>query len=529
MNGPKYPLIYEINTAVWLTELSQKHHRTITLGNIPTDEWDTLADLGMDAVWLMGVWERSPGGRAIAMKNHELQEEFRRALPDCRPEDIIGSPYCVRRYTVEASFGGTQGLATARHNLAARSVALILDLVPNHVAPDHPWVVEHPEYFIRGDMDDLQRDPASFFEAAGKVFARGRDPFFPAWPDVLQLNAFNDGLREAAIETLNDIADQSDGVRCDMGMLLLNEVFERTWGSRAGERPASEYWSTVIPAVKRKFPDFTFIAEAYWDMEWQLQQLGFDFCYDKRLYDRVLHESPESVRSHLLADATYQDGLVRFIENHDEPRAASVFSQPKQEAAATLVATLPGARLIHEGQMDGRKVRLPVFLSRRPHERLEPSLRYFYRRLLKMVNRDVFRNGGWQLCERTGWPDNSSFQNLGAWCWTGAKERYLIVVNLSEVPSQALIQVPWTDLTGKSCWLADALSVETYERRGTEMVSPGLFVDLKPWARHCFQVQSTKPRQRHGGDRLTRQRPGARTIQEDTDLVVAEHVGAVGG
>ena len=326
MNWPKYPLIYEINTCVWLTELSRKYRRQITLADIPAAEWDALAQLGMDAVWLMGVWERSPAGRAVAMKNESLQEDFRRALPDVRPEDIVGSPYCVRRYTVDEQLGGTKGLAAARKNLANRKIRLIVDLVPNHVAPDHPWAADHPEYFIRGDREDLRRDPASFFETGGNIFARGRDPFFPAWPDVLQLNAFNDGLRNAAIETLTAMAEQSDGVRCDMAMLLLNEIFAKTWGSRAGQRPAREYWATIIPAIKKKFPNFIFIAEAYWDMEWQLQMQGFDYCYDKTLYDRLCHDDAEHVRLHLLAEPAYQDRLVRFIENHDEPRAAAVFS-----------------------------------------------------------------------------------------------------------------------------------------------------------------------------------------------------------
>jgi hypothetical protein len=170
---------------------------------------------------------------------------------------------------------------------------------------------------------------------------------------------------------------------------------------------------------------------------------------------------------------------------------------------------------------------LPVFLSRRPDEPVQPALRDFYLRLLKTVNRDAFRNGRWRLCERSGWPDNSSFQNLAAWCWTGEKERYLIVVNLSDTSSQALIKVPWEDLRGKTCWLADALSVETYDRNGSDMLSPGLFVDLKGWAAHCFQVQVTKPRSPEGGGPSTTQRSQSRPIEEDTDVLELEHAGVM--
>ena len=176
------------------------------------------------------------------------------------------------------------------------------------------------------------------------------------------------------METLADIAGQSDGVRCDMAMLLVNHVFERTWGGRAGERPATDYWSEVIAATKHSNPDFLFVAEAYWDLEWELQQQGFDYCYDKRLYDRLEHDTAESVRLHLCADRAYQRRLVRFIENHDEPRASSVFSPEEERAAAVTMATIPGAKLFHEGQFEGRRVRVPVFLARRPAEPVDPDL-----------------------------------------------------------------------------------------------------------------------------------------------------------
>ncbi len=258
---------------------------------------------------------------------------------------------------------GPDGLAAARKELAVRGLRLMLDFVPNHVAPDHPWVAAHPEYFIRGTVEDLARAPGDFFEADGAVFACGRDPYFPPWQDVLQLNAFSPALRQAAVRTLHEIADQCDGVRCDMAMLLINRVFEQTWGARAGQAPAGEYWREVIAAVRAHHPGFLFMAEAYWDLEWELQQQGFDYCYDKRLYDRLEHDFAEQIRLHLVADLAYQEKLVRFIENHDEPRAAATFADRKARAAATTILTLPGAKLLHEGQLDGRRVKLPVQLG----------------------------------------------------------------------------------------------------------------------------------------------------------------------
>jgi len=489
---PRYPSLYEINTWVWLSELGQKYGKKVDLSAVPSAEWDAIASYGFDAVWLMGVWERSPAGIAISNQNQNLLADFRRALPDFRPDDNVGSPYCIRGYAVDRHLGGPEGLAVARRELAKRGMNLLLDFVPNHVAPDHPWAAEHPEYFIRGNAGDLRNDPSSFIEVHGNVIARGRDPYFPAWQDVVQLNAFAPGLRQSAIETVSSIAQQCDGIRCDMAMLFLNQVFERTWGSRAGPRPATEYWIDLIVTIKKKYPGFLFAAEAYWDLEWDLQQQGFDFCYDKKLYDRLEHGNAESARLHLCADLAYQAKLLRFIENHDEPRAAATFLPAKQEAAALTTATLPGAKLFHEGQFDGRKVRLPVFLGRRPTEPVDSSLHTFYSKLLESIHRPIFHEGQWALCERTGWPDNASFQNLVAWSWLRGDEWYLIVVNLSDYTSQAQVQVPWADVPGGHWKLADLLSGAVFERDGNQMRSPGLYVELEPWHYHFLRCSPVK-------------------------------------
>jgi len=488
---PRYPTIYEINTWVWLSDLSEKSGTSTDLSSVPSVDWDAIARLGFDAVWLMGVWERSPAGIAIANRNSNLLNDFRRALPDFRVEDNVGSPYCIRGYVVDKHFGGAKGLAIARRELAKRGMKLVLDFVPNHVAPDHPWVAEHPEYFIRGNADDARNDPGSYIELHGSVCACGRDPYFPAWPDVLQLNAFQPGLRQAVIETISSIASQCDAIRCDMAMLFLNAIFKRTWGQRAGQQPTTEYWADVISAIKKAYPGFLFVAEAYWDLEWELQQNGFDFCYDKRLYDRLKHDNAESVRLHLCADLAYQQKLIRFLENHDEPRAAATFSLPKEQAAAAAISSLPGARLFHEGQFEGRKVRVPVFLGRRPTEPADTAIQGLYERLLAAINAPIFRDGEWKLCGRSGWPDNPSFQNLVAWSWVKDDDRRLIMVNLSDSALQARVQVPWGEAQGETWLLKDALSDVSYDRNGDEMLSPGLYVELGPWNCNFFQCSRT--------------------------------------
>jgi hypothetical protein len=489
MRWPKRPRIYEINTWAWLHELGERCFRPVELSSVPERVWDELGTLGVDAVWFMGVWERSPAGREIAHAHAGLQAEFHRALPDYSLEDNVGSPYCVRRYVVDGRLGGPEGLAAAREALAKRGLRLLLDFVPNHVARDHSWVAAHPEYFIRGTAEDLAQAPAEFFARGDQVFACGRDPYFPPWTDVLQLDAFHPELRRAAVRTLRQIAGQCDGVRCDMAMLFIGRVFEGTWGRRAGAPPASEYWREVIGAVRAAHPDFLFLAEAYWELEWELMQQGFDFCYDKRLFDRLEHDTAEEIRLHLLAETCYQERLVRFLENHDEPRAAATFPGERGRAAGLTILTLPGAKLLHEGQIEGRQVRLPVQLGRRPAEPVDGELRAYYRRLLQAVDTAAIREGEWRLCETTGWPDNQSCRNLVAWCWRLAAERWVVVVNLSGGQGQGRVRIPWEDLNGKSWRLTDRLMSATYDRDGAEMHDPGLYVDLSPWGRHLFEVE----------------------------------------
>ena len=484
------PTVYELNTAVWLQRLGRGRGHPLELGEVPGSEWDVLAALGVDAVWLMGVWQRSPAGRAIALADPSLVAGYRAALPDLRDEDVIGSPYCVHDYVVDERFGGPDGLAVARGQLSDRGLALILDYVPNHVAADHPWVTHRPQCFLRGSEEELARHPEAFMRIAGGVFAKGRDPYFEPWQDVLQLNAYSPALRDAAAETVIAVGDQCDGLRCDMAMLMTTVVFARTWGDRAGPAPDADYWPTLIGRVKQAHPDLLFIAEAYWEMEWTLQQQGFDLCYDKRLYDRLVHDSPGSLRSHMQADASYQERLIRFIENHDEPRAAATFGATQARAAAVVMSTLQGARLYHDGQLEGLRTRLPVQLARGPDEPPDSDLRAFYGRLLRGVADARSQRGDWRLCECTHCSDDDSHRQLVAWCWSSSNARHLVVVNLSPARAKGRVRLPWGDLAGRAWSLADRLSGDRFERSGDELAAEGFSVALEAWGPHFLMLES---------------------------------------
>lgn len=485
---PEKPLIYEINTFVWLQELSRKYGKKITLSNIPGKEYDELSNLGFDMIWLMGVWKRSPAGLDIARQHPVIMKELHEALPDLTDGDIAGSPYCIREYQADPFAGGDKGLAKARKELAARGMRLMLDFVPNHVAPDHPWTRSNPDFFIGGTAEELHSQPDHYYQAGKHVFARARDPFYPPWPDVLQLDIFHKGLREALLQTLKTLASQCDGIRCDMAMLVMNDIFSRTWAGKAGSPPTLDFWNYVIPEVKKQFPDFIFLAEAYWDTEPALLNQGFDFCYDKKYYDYLILGA-DKLRYHIIEMVPIQNKMLRFLENHDETRAAGLFDPFRHKALALAALTLPGATLVHDGQLSGRTVKVPVFLNRRLDEPENADLSKFYRQLLKMLHFDPVRKGKWSVCEVSGWPDNQSCQNLLAWEWNGEHESMMFVINMSDQPSQAHVISRFRFIPGRTYQLFDVISGELYRRDGEEMTDPGLYVVLKPWGMHAFSIE----------------------------------------
>lgn len=487
---PNNPLIYEINTWTYLHYLTEKYEQPVTLATIPAAELDALAEWGFDAIWLMGIWQRSPAGRFVALHHPDLQAEYQRALPDLTPNDVIGSPYAVHRYTVDPMLGGTAALAALRDQLAARDLRLMLDFVPNHVATDHPWLAECSECFIKGTPAVLENAPESYFWGPGQkqVFAHGRDPYFPAWTDTAQLNAFSATYRTKTVAILNTIASQCDGVRCDMAMLLTNQVFAQTWGDRGGAMPPTEFWDVVIPAIKNQHPGFLFMAEVYWDMEYALQQQGFDYTYDKRLYDRTHDGNARTIDQHLIADLSYQQRMVRFIENHDEKRALMALGPGRDRAAAVLVTTLPGATLIHEGQMAGHMIKLPVQLARRPSEPINHESEAFYRKLLAEARHPVYKNGTWQgRITVPAWDLNASHRSLIAYTWRAGDDRRLIVINYSNHSSQGRVPLPDFEVKGRSWHLHDPLNLTDYDRSGDEIAEAGIYVDLLPWQAHIFQ------------------------------------------
>lgn len=477
----RYPSLYQINTRVWLTELSRSLGRRATLDDISDGELDFLAKKGFDWIWMLSVWQTGADAQRVSRSNPEWRHEFHETLPDLTDEDIPGSGFAITGYTVHTALGGDAALARLRDRLKKRGLKLMLDFVPNHMGLGHPWTETHPEHFINGTEHDLACAPQNYTRVKRKggdtIFAYGRDPYFAGWPDTLQLNYGNPATQEAMMGELTRIAGQCDGVRCDMAMLVLPDVFERTWGRRA-----PLFWPTATQRVRDRVPGFTFMAEVYWDLEWTMQQQGFDYAYDKRLYDRLREHHARPVRDHLRAGLDFQDKLARFLENHDEPRAAATFSPEVHRAAAVITFLSPGLRFFHQGQFEGRMKRISPHLGRGPQEPVNQDLQSFYDRLLAVLRQPAVREGQWQLLEcAPAWDGNSTHESIVVFSWRRQSETTIVAVNFAGNQGQCHVRLPFADLAGRKWRLEDQLTPASYEWNGDDLVGRGLYLDMAPW------------------------------------------------
>lgn len=491
MKTVRYPLLYQINTRVWLTELSGTLGRRATLDDIPDAELDRFAKMGFDWIWMLSVWQTGPQAQQVSRSNPEWRKEFEETLPDLREEDIPGSGFAITGYTVHKDLGGDAALSRLRERLKKRGLKLMLDFVPNHMGLGHPWVEDHPEHFVRGSELDLARAPQNYTWVKRKkgdlLLAYGRDPYFSGWPDTLQLNYANPATQDAMIGELVRIAGQCDGLRCDMAMLVLPDVFERTWGQRA-----PLFWPTATERVRQRVPGFTFMAEVYWELEWTLQQQGFDYAYDKRLYDRLREHHARPVREHFHAGLDYQDKLARFLENHDEPRAAATFPPEIHRAAAAITFLSPGLRFFHQGELEGRRKRISPHLGRAPAEPIDQKIQGFYDQLLAVLRQPAVRDGQWQLLECTpGWDGNWTHDCFLVFGWQGPRnERLVVAVNYAPNQSQCHVRLPYPELGGCKWKLTDQLSTISFDWNGDDLISRGLYLDMTPWSVSVFSISA---------------------------------------
>jgi Alpha amylase, catalytic domain len=491
-NFTAYPTLYQINARTWVNQRARQSGGAATLADIPDAELDDLVSHGFDWVYLLGAWQRGENGRRMARSDANLRREALRHIPDLQEREICGSCFAITGYQISPDLGGDPALAVLRERLRQRGIRLMLDFIPNHTAIDHPWAWSQPGYYIQGTEADQRREPKNYVRvetAKGKlVLAHGRDPHFPGWNDTLQLNYANPMVIEAMTQELLSLAERCDGLRCDMAMLVLPEVFERTWG----HRPAP-FWPYSIQQLRQRHPDFILLAEVYWDLEYLLQEQGFNYTYDKHLYDLLLEGRAQPVIHRLRADLRYQSRMARFLENHDEERAAVKFSGGVNRAAAAVTYLAPGLRFFHQGQLEGRRFRVPMQLCRGPEETVDAEVFNDYRRLLACLAQPTLHQGEWQLLEADpAWDNNPTWSDFILYLWKYAETILLVTVNYSSHPSQCYVRLPYPWLQSQDWSLEDWLSPVVYVRDGNEITTQGLYLDLPAWGVHAFDLKPVK-------------------------------------
>ena len=492
------PKLYEINTRVWIKQFGEK----AKFNSIPLKFFQNLSDLGINIVWLMGIWKTCPSTIEKYCFEVDLISLYNKSLKDWTKNDVIGSPFAVDIYEINPVLGTHKDLSELKNKLNNMGIKLFLDFIPNHFSADSTLIKTNPGIFLEADEEVMSKDPYTFFETISKdinqketkrIFAHGRDPLFPAWRDTVQINFFKEEARDFLVEQLIKISGMSDGVRCDMAMLPLSNVFHNTWSgllNRFGcEKPSVEFWKSAIEKVKAKSPEFIFMAESYWDLEWDLQQLGFDFTYDKRLTDRLAADQVQSVIDHLRADKSFQLKSVRFLENHDEKRAAVKFGKQKSLAAAAVISTIQGMKFYFDGQFEGKKIKLPLQLGREPIEKVSETKKSFYYKLLKITNDEIFTYGEWNLLKPIPVSDkNYSYNNIFAWQWKLNNSYRIVAINYSDYSSQCRLKFQ-VNPSSENIAIFDLLNDQRYVRRTDEILDLGLFIELKAYNSHIFALE----------------------------------------
>lgn len=492
-------LIYHIDIREFFYRHKSKNPFIKNILDLPFNFFEELKDLGVEILWLTGTFERSEESQKISVTMKELYKSYFESLPDWKEDDIIGSPYAIKTYKISKEFGGTKTFLEFKKKLNKLKFKVILDFVPNHFAIDSPFLIKYPELFVRAHEELFNKNPYNYFyrELNGRkfIFAHGRDPYFPPWKDTVQLDYRSKVVHEFMMNELMNLTKICDGVRCDMAMLLLSDIFTNNWSEHILPEdvvPAGkEFWSSAIQKVKKKNSDFILVAEAYWNRENDLAQLGFDYVYDKILYELIIQGNVPLLNEYIKQNFKYKKNKFLFIENHDEQRSAATFPPEKLKAAATLIYTLPASKLIYEGQLEGRKYRHAIQLKRIFDESINYNLLNFYKLLLKDLKKSSIKNGYFKfLTPQPAWENNPAYKNFIIYLYENDDhEKDLIVINLSPYQSQCKVKIDCLDLINKQFLIKDRLSDEKYYRDGNEMFYNGLYLILKPYQSQIFEFR----------------------------------------
>jgi glycosidase len=476
----KNPIVYEISIRPWLYELSIKYGRSITkLEDIPEEEIDFIADMGVDAVYIMGIWKLGEYGL-----NYDKTLDYDYVLPDWQEEDIIGSPFAITEYVCNPELGTDKDIQVLRWKFNIRQVKLYLDFVPNHSAIDGVKTSTDEDMYIMAPpgKENLTN------RYAENGLAYGADYAHFAWVDVNQWNYFEPKTITYMMNNLEKVLTYSDGVVCTRAYLEINDVFEKTWEDELTyfnyTKPEEEFWTIAINNARKNFKTAVFIAEAYTDTHKEkLLELGFDYVLDADLRSKLLY-SANDVNTYIQQGSIIPwEKTAHFIENHDTERFVSSVDgdYEKAKAAGTIAASVGGMVFMNHGQWYGRKYKLDIHLRRAAGEDNNNDMLSYYKQLLPILTNTAFKSPQYNYVET----DNSDFV---AYIREdeSTDNHLLVVVNYSDTAKCG--NVPIYNIKGlKYCLLYEPFSDEEYVRNVELIKKNGLQVCLKPWETQIFK------------------------------------------
>ncbi len=385
------------STLVWLDQISKRYKREVRrLNEIPDEELDMLAHRGFNALWLIGIWERSDASRRIKQWNGNAE--------------AAASAYSLKRYEIADELGGWEALGNLRYRCSIRGIRLASDMVPNHTGLDSDWLFEHPEWFIQCghppfpaytyngesivDNHDFgvrledhywdRTDAAVTFKFEdhrnGQVryIYHGNDGTSMPWNDTAQLDYLNPVVREVVIQTIIHVARNFPIIRFDAAMTLAKKHIQRLWypepghggdiasrsrfgisGEEFHKQMPEEFWREVVDRVAAEAPDTLLLAEAFWMMEgYFVRTLGMHRVYNSAFMNMLKNEDNaeyrQTIKNTLEYDPEILKRFVNFMNNPDEDTAYSQFGDgDKYFGVCTMMTAMPGLPMFGHGQIEG--------------------------------------------------------------------------------------------------------------------------------------------------------------------------------
>ncbi len=465
-----------------------------SLDDIGNDWLLQLVAQGFDWLYLYGIWDSGNAGRMVSRAHPSMWASQTRELPNGSISDVSGSPFAIKEYRQDPRLGEPGALARLWGRCQSAGLKLMLDFVVNHTALDHPWLTHRPEWFVQSKNDSADNRPDGFIPLptmrGWSIFAHGKDPYFPSWVDTLQLNLLHPDLIQAHTENLLQAASQCDGLRADMAMLALPDIFRKTWGSLADPADGSpladeDFWTTAIDRLRSTHPNCVLCGEIYWSLEGRMLDMGFDLAYDKSAYDLLRHGDGRALNTYETTVADRSPSLLRFAENHDEERMFTAFGKDRAMAALPLVLLHDGPILVHDGQLQGSLINAGIHLSRKAPEPIDLAV-------AKIV--DLFcqlrldRKNPELIVLQPAWDGNPSHECLITKGWQSETKAYLLCVNFAGYSSQGRLRLPLHWIGPDGLEMIDLHGGHTFARTRTEQLTEGLFVDLPSFGMHLFEI-----------------------------------------